>query len=112
MPPSADNPFQRLRSKTTQDTVRRMNDSAFTRSLEEAIEAEREHLDNAEFWQSLGDEIKDHAEKLEHHSKRAHKLAEVVRTVISTKKVAGRTVPNSTRYTPTVTKHSDRPFEK
>ena len=112
MPPSIDNPFQRLRSKTTQEAVRRMKNSSIPRSLDDFIEGAYAHADHAEFWHDFAEEIEDHAEKLEHHSKKAHKLAEVVRTVMFTKKVAGRTVPNSTRYTQTITKQSDQPFKK
>ena len=39
-------------------------------------------------------------------------LAETVRITAVTKKVAGRTVPNSTHYTETVTKTGKTPFKK
>ena len=58
-----------------------------------------------EFWDGL-------ASDLGKHKRRAEKLAETVRDTMVTKKVAGRTVPNSTHYTQTVTKTSKAPIKK
>ena len=57
------------------------------------------------FWDGL-------ASDLGKHKRRAEKLAETVRDTMVTKKVAGRTVPNSTHYTQTVTKTSKDPIKK
>lgn len=48
---------------------------------------------------------------MDKHQKKAQKLAETVRVTAVTKKVAGRTVPNSTHYTQTVTKSSKTPIK-
>ena len=58
-----------------------------------------------EFWDGL-------ASDLGKHQRRAQKLAETVRDTMVTKKVAGRTVPNSTHYTQTVTKTSKAHIKK
>ena len=57
-----------------------------------------------EFWEGVA---ADH----DKHQKKAQKLAETVRVTAVTKKVAGRTVPNSTHYTETVTKKSKNPIK-
>ena len=57
------------------------------------------------FWEDL-------ATDLNKHQKKAQKLAETVRITAVTKKVAGRTVPNSTHYTETVTKTGKTLFKK
>jgi 3-methyladenine DNA glycosylase Tag len=59
------------------------------------------------FWKDL----EDHAQHLEDNSKRAKKLAETVKTITITQKVAGRTVPNKTRYEQVITRKSDKPFK-
>ena len=56
--------------------------------------------------------LAEHSKSLAEHSRKAKKLAEVIRTTKVTRKVAGRTVPNSTHYTQTVTRKSDVPFHK
>ena len=61
--------------------------------------------DARKFWESFADD-------LDKHSKRAAKAAEVVRDTVITTKVAGRTVPNKTRYLQTITKTSDQPIKK
>ena len=58
-----------------------------------------------EFWEEV-------AAALGKHKDKAAKLAETVRNTEDTKKVAGRTVPNSTRYVQTVTKASKAPIKK
>ncbi len=77
----------------------------------ETVKAKNEKKTN-EVWGSLQSELESHAQELAEHSKKAAKLAETVKTVKVTKKVAGRTVPDSTHYTQTITKKSDKPFEK
>ena len=57
-----------------------------------------------EFWEGV-------AADMDKHQKKAQKLAETVRVTAVTKKVAGRTVPNSTHYTQTVTKRSKTPIK-
>jgi hypothetical protein len=87
-------PTNRVRGKTS------------TATLEERAEKKRADDEEAKkFWESF-------AEDLDKHSKRAAKAAEVVRSTVITTKVAGRTVPNKTRYVQTVTKTSDHPFKK
>ena len=65
------------------------------------------HAAMERFWKDL----EDHASHLEDHSKRAKKLAETVKTITITQKVAGRTVPNKTRYEQVITRKSDKPFK-
>ena len=67
---------------------------------------------NRDLMEKLFSDLEDHAKDLAEHSKKTAKLAETVRTVKTTVKVKGRTVPNSTHYTQTITKKSDKPFEK
>ena len=57
-----------------------------------------------EFWEGV-------AADMDKHHKKAQKLAETVRNTVVTKKVAGRSVPNSTHYTQTVTKSSKNPIK-
>lgn len=71
-----------------------------------------EHDDHKKFWESLHGDLEQHATNLEKHSRKAKRLAEVVKTIITTKKFAGRKVPNSTSYMQTVTRKSDTPFKK
>ena len=71
-----------------------------------------DHEDHRRFWESLAQDLDDHSTNMEKHSRKAKRLAEVVRTVITTKKFAGRSVPNSTHYAQTVTRKSDAPFKK
>ena len=58
-----------------------------------------------EFWEGV-------AADLGKHKDTATKLAETVRNTEVIKKVARRTVPNSTRYVQTVTKASKTPIKK
>ena len=57
-------------------------------------------------------DLETHSKELDEHSKKAAKLAETIRTIKTTVKVAGRVVPNTTKYTQTIVKKSDKPFEK
>ena len=59
--------------------------------------------ESRKFWEDFADD-------LDRHHKKAQKLAEIVRNTVVTKKVAGRTVPNSTQYVQTVTKRSPKPI--
>jgi hypothetical protein len=67
----------------------------------------RDH--NRQLMESIFNDLEDHSKELAEHSKKAAKLAETIKTTV---KVAGRTKPNSTHYTQTITKKSDKPFEK
>ena len=71
-----------------------------------------DHEDNRRFWESLAQDLDEHSTNMEKHSRKAKKIAEVVKTIITTKKFAGRKVPNSTSYVQTVTRKSDTPFKK
>jgi hypothetical protein len=111
----AENPLTRLNRKTNAPTVRAMNDFALERAIAAHFDpnpAEPRDDDPASFWRALADDLDEHSANLENHSKKTRKLAEVVRTTIITKKVAGRVVPNSTSYVQTITKKSDSPFKK
>ena len=68
--------------------------------------------DHRRFWEALAKDLDEHSAGMDKHSRKAKRLAEIVRTVITTKKMAGRIVPNSTRYLQTVTRKSDVPFQK
>ena len=99
-------PLYRLKAKTANARVGEQNSEGLQRAAaalmqDHPAEAEEHHGD---FWEGF-------AEDLEHHSRRAMKLAEVVRSVKVVKKVAGRTVPNSTHYIQTTTKQSSRPIK-
>ena len=67
---------------------------------------------NHELMDSIFNDLENHSKELAEHSKKAAKLAETIKTIKTTVKVAGRTVPSSTHYTQTITKKSDKPFEK
>lgn len=111
----AENPIARLNRKTNAAGVRAKNDSALERALSAHYDpnpAEARDDDPAAFWRALAEDLDEHSTNLENHSKKTRKLAEVVRTTIITKKVAGRVVPNSTSYVQTITKKSDTPFKK
>ena len=87
-----------------------MADTPMTRHRKKANAAEVKDKNLAEmerFWKDL----EDHAQHLEDNSKRAKKLAETVKTITITQKVAGRTVPNKTRYEQVITRKSDKPFK-
>ena len=58
-----------------------------------------------EFWEEIAADLGKHKDK-------ATKLAETMRNTDVIKKVAGRSVPNSTRYVQTVTKASKTPIKK
>jgi hypothetical protein len=62
--------------------------------------------------ESIFSDLENHSKELAEHSKKAAKLAETVKEIKTTVKVAGRVVPNKTRYTQVTTKQSDKPFEK
>ena len=64
-----------------------------------------EHKEHKAFWEDV-------ANDMDKYHKRAAKLAETVRDVKVVKKMAGRTVPNSTQYVQTVTKTSKAPIKK
>ena len=66
---------------------------------------EKDAADAKEFWEGVASDLGRHRDK-------AAKLAETVRNTEVVKKVAGRTVPNSTRYVQTVTKTSKVPIKK
>ena len=111
----AENPLNRLSRKTNAAGVRERNDSALERAIASHFDpnpAEANDDDPGAFWRALADDLDEHSTNLEHQSKKTRKLAEVVRTTIITKKVAGRVVPNSTSYVQTVTRKSDTPFKK
>ena len=111
----AENPLTRLSKKMNAAEVRARNDSALERALSAHYDpnpAEAHDEDPAAFWRALAEDLDEHSANLENHSKKTRKLAEVVRTTIITKKVAGRVVPNSTSYVQTVTRKSDAPFKK
>ena len=91
----AEKPMTRLRTKSNAQAVKGKNDQKMQ-----------------DFWDSLQEDLERHSHALDEHSKKAAKLAETIRTVKVTKKVAGRTVPNSTHYVQTITKKSEKPFEK
>ena len=87
-----------------------MAERAMTRHNKKANAAEVKAKNDAameRFWKDL----EDHASHLEDHSKRAKKLAETIKTITITQKVAGRTVPNKTRYEQVITRKSDKPFK-
>ena len=71
-----------------------------------------EHEDHRKFWDSLHGDLEQHATDLEKHARKAKRLTEVVKTIITTKKFAGHSVPNSTHYMQTVTRKSNTPFKK
>ena len=111
----AEHPLTRLRAKSNASVVRDKNDSALERALSAHIDrpphiADEEHDDHKAFWDSLADDLDTHARELSDHSRKATRLAETVRTIKITKKVAGRVVPNSTHYIQTITRKSDTPF--
>ena len=113
----AEPPLTRLRGRTSQADVRARNDTALERAMAESMDRHPadpadEREDHRRFWSSLAEDLDEHAAGMDQHSRKAKKLAEVVRTVITTKKVAGRVVPNSTNYTQTITRKSDTPFTK
>ena len=88
-----------------------MSEPPLTRQRSKATPA-KVKSDNHKLLESIFSDLETHSKELAEHSKKAAKLAETIRTVKTTSKVAGRTVPNSTHYTQTITKKSDKPFEK
>ena len=72
----------------------------------------RVHRHNSELMDKVFSDLETHSKELDEHSKKAAKLAETIRTIKTTVKVAGRVVPNKTHYTQTIVKKSERPFEK
>ena len=72
----------------------------------------RVHNHNHQLMEKVFSELENHSKELDEHSKKAAKLAETIRTIKTTVKVAGRVVPNKTKYTQTTVKKSDQPFEK
>ena len=104
--------MNRLRGKTSSAAVRAQNNTALERAIAAHLDPHPadDHENHRRFWEALADDLDDHSANLEHHSRKARKLAEVVRTTIITRKVAGRVVPNSTHYVQTVTRKSNTPF--
>ena len=113
-------PLQRLRAKTSTAALEARNEMLRRRAVvEDHHPAEEHHPEDADFWrdfaselEDLGHELETHARSTHEHSRRANKLAEVVRTVKVTKKAAGRDTPNKVHYIQTITKQSDTPFRK
>jgi hypothetical protein len=103
-------PLQRLRAKTGGAEVHARNDHTLHRALGDMMDHRPAEEDHADFWEGFHDDLEDHAHHMEQHSRRARKLAEVVRTCMIEKKAAGRVVPRSVHYIQTTTKKSDRPF--
>ena len=98
-------PLYRLKSKTTNARVEQQNEAGLHRAMAEFLDRHPlDDDDDQKFWEGFADELED-------HSRRAKKLAETVRTTKVVKKVAGRTVPNSTHYVQVTTKKSDHPFK-
>ena len=91
--------------------------SAIERALWEGYdrhpaEPTEDHEEHRKFWDALHGDLEKHAAHMEKHARKAKRLAEVVRTIITTKKFAGRTAPKQVSYTQTVTRKSDTPFKK
>ena len=105
-----DIPLQRYGRKVPASLVRIHNNARFDRAINEALEGHPAEEDHGRFWEELHADLDDHAHAMEDHAHRARKLAETVRTTKVVRKVAGRTVPNSTHYVQVTTKKSDRPF--
>ena len=68
------------------------------------VKLDKERQEAKDFWEGLASDLGKHKDK-------AAKLAETVRNTEIVKKVAGRTVPNTTRYVQTVTKTSKAPIK-
>ena len=105
-----DIPLQRYRRKVPASLVRIHNCARSERAMNAALDEHPAEEDHGRFWEELHADLNDHAQHMEEHARRARKLAETARTTKITKKVAGRTVPNSTHYVQVVTKKSDRPI--
>ena len=88
-----------------------MTEAPMTRHRGKATPA-RVHRHNSELMDKVFSDLENHSRELDEHSKKAAKLAETIRTIKTTVKVAGRVVPNKTKYTQTIVKKSDKPFEK
>ena len=71
-----------------------------------------EDEDHRKFWHSLAYDLDEHAKSMDVHSRKAKRIAEVVRTVSATQKFTGKNVPNNIHYVQTVTRKSDAPFKK
>ena len=99
-------PFYRLPRKTSNERVGQQNAVGLERAVAHLLERRvaEEHEHHGDIWEGFADELED-------HSRRAKKLAEIVRSTKIVKKVAGRTVPNSTHYTQTTTKMSTSPIK-
>jgi len=106
-----DTPLQRYGRKTPASLVRIHNGARLERAMDAALADEHpaEEEDHGKFWEELPADLNDRAHQME-DARRARKLAETVRITTVVKKVAGRTVPNSTHYVQVTTKKSDRPF--
>ena len=109
-----ENPFQRYRTKTSQETIRRDNDRHLGRQILHAMESNPVDTrdDDAKFWDELARELDDHSNALGERERHSRKLAETIRTTKVTKKAEGRTVPNTTHYIQVITRKSDQPFHK
>ena len=110
-----ENPYQRYRMKTSQETVQRDNDRHLGRQILHAMESnpvDTRDEEDAKFWDDLARELDDHSNALQERERHSRKLAETIRTTKVTKKAEGRTVPNTTHYIQVITRKSDRPFPK
>ena len=88
-----------------------MTEVPMTRHRGKATPA-RVHQHNHALMDKVFNDLENHSKELDEHSKKAAKLAETIRTIKTTVKVAGRVAPNKTKYTQTIVKKNDKPFEK
>ena len=88
-----------------------MTEVPMTRHRGKATPA-RVHRHNHALMDKVFSELENHSKELDEHSEKSAKLAETIRTIKTTVKVEGRVVPNKTKYTQTIVKKSDKPFEK
>ena len=88
-----------------------MTEVPMTRHRGKATPA-RVHRHNHALMDKVFSELENHSKELDERSKKAAKLAETIRTIKTTVKVEGKVAPNKTKYTQTVVKKSDKPFEK
>jgi len=83
-------PLTRQRGKSSQETVKKKNH---------------------DLMEKIFQDLDDHSAQLEHHAKKAKKLAETVRNIEIIKKPAGRTGPAKKTYKQVTTKESDQPIK-
>ena len=93
-------PPKRVTGKTSPTLLEKETEDHYKAMLDA-----KDAADAKEFWEGVASDLGRHRDK-------AAKLAETVRNTEVVKKVAGRTVPNSTRYVQTVTKTSKAPIKK